>query len=87
MRGADSVEEDLGASGEETAKGAMDAKDDEAKEVVLASPAEPAADGVAEMRRMVGTGCEGDSDDGGMGDVARDGAWGRDKRGIVLRIF
>ena len=65
---------------------AREAKEELANEAVLASPAEPAADGVAEMRRMVGTGCEGVSEEG-RGDGARDelGAGGRDKS--VLRIF
>ena len=52
MRGAS--DSGLGARGEEAAKGATEANDELAKDV-LASQAEPAADGVAEMRRMVGT--------------------------------
>ena len=78
----------LGARGDDT-KGATDTKEELAKGG-LATAAEAAADGVAEMRRMVGTGCEGVSEDG-RGDGAREkdelGAGARDKRGNVLRIF
>ncbi len=47
----------LGARGDD-AKGATDTNEELAlANEVLASPAEPAADGVAEMRRIVGTWC------------------------------
>ena len=51
---------------------------------VLASAAEPVADGVAEISRMVGIACGGVSVDG---LAVEEGVGARDKRGNVLRIL